>query len=207
LGSNNIIIGTNISLSGGTANSMNIGGVLFGSGLYSSLVGNPSITANTSGRIGIGVVSPLSTFHVSGDTRLDGGLTAVTISALGLTASTISATTYQGLPADVNIYNSNGALNGLRTVNLSGNALIFSSSTGGANKLGLYGSGNGSTSRTFFEMGQISGGGISSSVFFTTFSPTYSDTYWGSFMQVIQCYLHITRHHQQLVGLVICFLI
>jgi hypothetical protein len=181
LGSNNIIIGTNISLSGGTANSMNIGGVLFGSGLYSSVLGDPSITRNAGGRIGVGVVSPLSTFHVSGDTRLDGGLTAVTISALGLTASTISATTYQGLPADVNIYNSNGTLSGLRTINLSGNSLVFSSSTSGANKLGMYGSGNGSTSRTFFEMGQISGGGISSSVFFSTFSPTYSGSEWGSF--------------------------
>ena len=133
------------------------------------------------GRIGIGVVSPLSTFHVSGDTRLEGGLTAVTISAVGITAVTLSATNYQGLPPSTNIYNSDGAINGLRTVNLSGNSLVFSSSTGGANKIGLYGSGNGSTSRTFFEMGQISGGGISSSVFFSTFSPIYSGAEWGSF--------------------------
>ena len=39
IGSNNIIIGTNISLPDARANSMNIGGVLFGTGFYSTTPG------------------------------------------------------------------------------------------------------------------------------------------------------------------------
>jgi hypothetical protein len=41
IGSNNIIIGTNISLSAGT-NSINLGGVLFANNTYSTTSGNPS---------------------------------------------------------------------------------------------------------------------------------------------------------------------
>ena len=123
IGSNNIIIGTNITLPVATANAINIGGVLFGSGTYSTTAGNPSSIANN-GKIGINVVTPLTTLHVSGGTLIQGGLTANTISATtyynlppatftggtvngstnftnGLTANTISATTYYGLPKDV----------------------------------------------------------------------------------------------------------
>jgi hypothetical protein len=64
IGSNNIIIGTNISLPDATANAINIGGVLFGSGTYSTTTGNPSITAVSGGKIGIGVVSPGYTLDV-----------------------------------------------------------------------------------------------------------------------------------------------
>jgi hypothetical protein len=52
IGSNNIIIGTNISLSAGTTNSINLGGVLFARNTYSTTSGNPS-TAQTNGRIGV----------------------------------------------------------------------------------------------------------------------------------------------------------
>ena len=64
IGSNNIIIGTNISLPNATANAINIGGVLFGTGTYSTTTGNPSITPVSGGRIGIGVVSPAYTLQV-----------------------------------------------------------------------------------------------------------------------------------------------
>ena len=74
LGSNNIVIGTNISLPNATTNSINIGGVLFGSGTYSSTLGNPSITAQTQGRIGINVVSPIQALQVSGNTLVQGNL-------------------------------------------------------------------------------------------------------------------------------------
>jgi hypothetical protein len=93
LGSNNIIIGTNISLSAGTTDSMNIGGVLFGTGTYSDITGNPSIVAQTGGKIGINVVNPLEALHVNGNTLVDGNLTA----------STISATTYYNLPLDIKV--------------------------------------------------------------------------------------------------------
>jgi hypothetical protein len=120
--------------------------------------------------------------NVSQSTNILGNLSATNMRVVsGLTATTISATTYQNLPTDVNIYNTNGTLTGARSVNLSGNQLTFSSSTTGTNVIGLYGSGNTSTSRTYFEMGQRNNGGFSSSVFFTSFAPNYSDTSWGSF--------------------------
>ena len=91
VGSNNIIIGTNITLPVGTSNAINIGGVLFGTGTYSAITGNPIISAQTQGRIGINVVNPIQALHVSGNTLVQGGFTA----------NTISATTYQGLPLDI----------------------------------------------------------------------------------------------------------
>ena len=84
IGSNNIIIGTNISLSAGTTGSINIGGVLFGKGTYSTTIGSPSIVPSTNGRIGIGVVDPLNTLHVSATTnpvRFEGLDLAVTNTA------------------------------------------------------------------------------------------------------------------------------
>jgi hypothetical protein len=50
IGSNNIIIGTNIGLSAGTTNSINLGGVLFAN-THSTTSGNPSISAQTNGRM------------------------------------------------------------------------------------------------------------------------------------------------------------
>jgi hypothetical protein len=72
IGSNNIIIGTNISLPNATANAINLGGVLFGTGTYSTTSGTPSITSNTGGRIGILSVSPVATLDVNGDAILSG---------------------------------------------------------------------------------------------------------------------------------------
>ncbi len=88
VGSNNIIIGTNISLLSATTNSLNIGGVLFGTGTYGTTTGNPSILPQTNGRIGIGVVNPTQTLHVSGNTLLNGTLTVS-----GLTVTTASTQT------------------------------------------------------------------------------------------------------------------
>lgn len=65
IGSNNIIIGTNISLPNGVSNAVNIGGVLFAKGTHSSLIGNPSVVAmNTDPMVGIGIANPLYTLHV-----------------------------------------------------------------------------------------------------------------------------------------------
>ena len=68
LGSNNIIIGTNITLPNATANAINIGGVLFGTGTYSTTGGNPLTATTASGKIGIQVVTPTATLDVSGTT-------------------------------------------------------------------------------------------------------------------------------------------
>ncbi len=64
VGSNNHFMGTNISLPNGYTNRLNIGGVLFGSGLYSTTTGNPSVTAVSGGKIGIGIVDPVYTCDV-----------------------------------------------------------------------------------------------------------------------------------------------
>jgi hypothetical protein len=66
IGSNNIIIGTNISLPNGATNGINIGGILFGLNAYGSTAGNPLISAQNNGRIGINVVSPTTNLHVVG---------------------------------------------------------------------------------------------------------------------------------------------
>ena len=65
LGINNIIIGTNISLPNATANAINIGGVLFGTGTYSTTSGNNLTGSQANGRIGIGIVTPTATLHVN----------------------------------------------------------------------------------------------------------------------------------------------
>ena len=64
IGGNNIIIGTNISLSDAVANSMNIGGVLFGTGFYSNTSGDPRTTPVVGGKIGIGTNSPNNTLKL-----------------------------------------------------------------------------------------------------------------------------------------------
>ena len=67
IGSNNIIIGTNISLPNAAANQMNLGGVLFGTGFYNTTTGDPSITPVSGGKIGIGIVNPTQTLTVRGN--------------------------------------------------------------------------------------------------------------------------------------------
>ncbi len=73
IGSNNIIIGTNITLSAGTTDSINIGGVLFGNGTYSTTSGNPSTGATVNGKIGIGTNDPLETLDVNGSVKISSG--------------------------------------------------------------------------------------------------------------------------------------
>ncbi|MEI7689293.1 MAG: GLUG motif-containing protein, partial [Candidatus Nomurabacteria bacterium] len=105
IGSNNIIIGTNISLPGATANAMNLGGILFGTGLHSDITTDPSITASSGGRIGIGIVNPSSKFEVLGKsvflgTTIPPTLRAPTISTPTGTAIT-SCTELQDMNLDL----------------------------------------------------------------------------------------------------------
>jgi hypothetical protein len=88
---------------------------------------NPNATPfiiDTDGNVGIGTTNPITKLHVSGNTLINGGLTATSISATtyyglpntiftggtvtgattftaGLTATSISATTYYGLPVPI----------------------------------------------------------------------------------------------------------
>jgi hypothetical protein len=55
--------------------------------------GTEKLRIDSTGRIGVGTKSPLFRLHVSGDTKLEGGLTA----------TSISATTYLGLPTDIRV--------------------------------------------------------------------------------------------------------
>lgn len=58
-GNNNIVIGKNITTpAAASTNTLNIGGVLFGTNLYSTTAGVPSKVAQTTGQIGINVTTP-----------------------------------------------------------------------------------------------------------------------------------------------------
>jgi hypothetical protein len=82
IGANNIIIGTNVTLPNATNNGLNIGGVLFGTGLHSDVSLNPSITGTAGAKIGINVVNPTVELHVSGDTIVTGNITGETITLI-----------------------------------------------------------------------------------------------------------------------------
>jgi hypothetical protein len=75
IGPNNIIIGTNISLSAGTTNSINLVVFYLQEHIFSNW--KSSILPQTNGRIGVNVVNPTQTFEVSGTTILYGGLTEI----------------------------------------------------------------------------------------------------------------------------------
>ena len=108
IGSNNIIIGSNITLPNTRANGINIGGVLFGINTYSNLAGNPFTGASSTGRIGINVVTPTEALHVSGNTLINGQLTANTVNATTSILPTQDITVNIGTPTnrfrEVNTY-------------------------------------------------------------------------------------------------------
>ena len=108
IGTNNIIIGKNISLPNATTNAINIGGVLFGSNTYSSTTGNPFTGASSTGRIGVNIVTPTEALHVSGNTLINGQLTANTVNATTSILPTQDITVNIGTPTnrfrEVNTY-------------------------------------------------------------------------------------------------------
>jgi hypothetical protein len=118
IGSNNIIIGTDISLPNGATNSMNIGGVLFGAELNQNTGFNPSITPVSGGRIGIGVVSPVATLDINGDTIISG-------SSRYLNFGTTSGTSGYGFrdnSGTLEYKNNAGSWSGIGGWGLTGNA-------------------------------------------------------------------------------------
>lgn len=67
IGSNNIIIGTNITLASLRKDSINLGGIIFATGSYSNTGGNPySGSQFGTGRVGINVTNPTYTLEVGG---------------------------------------------------------------------------------------------------------------------------------------------
>lgn len=95
IGSNNIIIGTNISLPNLAANSINIGGVLFGTGTNYDISGYPKIVPAVSGKIGIRVVTPTDVLDVAGNVSLVNAGNKIKI-ATGSNASVGTATLAAG---------------------------------------------------------------------------------------------------------------
>ncbi|MBP1638689.1 MAG: hypothetical protein H6Q17_272, partial [Bacteroidetes bacterium] len=71
LGNDNIVIGNCVTLPDGSSNRMNLGGVLFGTGLYAGDFSNtdsptPSASPADNGKIGIGTNAPAYTLDVNG---------------------------------------------------------------------------------------------------------------------------------------------
>jgi hypothetical protein len=133
LDENNIIIGTNISLPDGRRDSLNIGGVLFGSGLYSTTTGDPSVSANTNGRIGIGVVLPQESLDVIGNGRFRTIGSGASAGALHYTADGVLTTNTSDvrLKTDINtIENSLELIHNLRGV-------YYKWKEGGGNRIGF----------------------------------------------------------------------
>jgi len=96
-------------------------------------------------RIGIGTSVPTTKLHVSGNTKIDGGLSA----------DTISATTYQNLPKDVRVTGGT----------YSAGTILFTNNTGGTfNVTGLT---TGSTSTVSGEYLPLSGGTVTGNTIFT----------------------------------------
>lgn len=92
LGNNNIIIGTNITLPENRNDSINIGGILFGTGSHANiLLTDPYSGSVGNGRIGINVVNPQYALHVSGTIFATNGITG---SLFGTSSQAITASYY-----------------------------------------------------------------------------------------------------------------
>lgn len=115
LGQNNTIIGTNITLPAGYSNYANIGSVLFISGTYSTITGNP--TQNVSnGRVGINVINPtLGMLQVGGNVHAEsftGSLFGTASWANNVVSASFAST-------------SSVALRGLITASVAGATITF----------------------------------------------------------------------------------
>ncbi|MCC6198942.1 tail fiber domain-containing protein, partial [Candidatus Nomurabacteria bacterium] len=118
IGSNNIIIGTNISLPNATANSINFGGVLFGANTYSTTTGDPSIAAVMNGRIGIATIPTTYTLEV-GNSSVAGVVAHFTNSTgyCDINPTTISLTCSSDSTLKKNITTIGDTLDSLLTLN------------------------------------------------------------------------------------------
>jgi hypothetical protein len=72
--SNNIVIGTNITLANSRKDSVNIGGIIFATGSYSTTTGNAFSGSMTEAKVGINKSLPEYTLDVSGSGNFTNGL-------------------------------------------------------------------------------------------------------------------------------------
>ena len=94
IGSNNIIIGNNISLPDAIANAINLGGVIFATDTYSDVNGDPSI-APVNGKVGINVVTPNYNLEVSGTVAFSSLPITTQTNVVGIDTTTGQLTTQQ----------------------------------------------------------------------------------------------------------------
>jgi hypothetical protein len=87
IGSNNIVIGTNISLAPNQKNAINIGAIIFATGSYSTITNNSfaGFSGSANGRVGINQPNPQYSFDVSGSGNFSNGL--VVTSSLDISGS------------------------------------------------------------------------------------------------------------------------
>ena len=95
--SNNIIIGTNITLPNGTKDSMNLGGIIFATGSYSNTAGNP-FSGSVDGKVGINKSNPQYALDVSGSFRVQDGITILTKVSMSLDFANDTAAAAGGVP-------------------------------------------------------------------------------------------------------------
>lgn len=134
LGSNNIIIGTNISLPNARNNSINLGGVIFATGSYSTTTGNPYTGSQANSRVGIAKDLPNATLDVAGNTIISGSLTATNQILISTGSATAPSYTFIN-DSNTGIYSSGStniirfATNGADTARISSQQLIIGDNT------------------------------------------------------------------------------
>jgi hypothetical protein len=82
IGNNNIIIGTNITLSDGVSNAINLGGVIFATDTNSNRIEDPISTASQNGKVGICNPNPTHTLDVNGSVNITELLKLTPVTAL-----------------------------------------------------------------------------------------------------------------------------
>jgi hypothetical protein len=128
IGSNNIIIGTNITLPAQQRDSINLGGIIFATGSYFDAgigIGTPFSGSMPNAKVGIGTSTPQFTLDVSGSTRLNGN--TIITGSLDITGS--------------NSYNLNVIGNAAVSSYMYANVFQGNFAVGGAGNVGMNGAG------------------------------------------------------------------
>ena len=114
-GKNNVLIGTNITTpTAATANTLNIGNVLYGKNLHANDIGNPSITPQTTGQIGINTVPDASAaLDINSTTRgiLPPRMTTAQKTAINASAPAAGTMVYDTTLNQMSYYNGTGWVN------------------------------------------------------------------------------------------------
>jgi hypothetical protein len=117
MGSNNIVIGSNITLPSGYSNSINLGGIIFGSGSHFSISTgtNPNKNPVNNGRIGINIYPTNYNFEVNGTANISNGLYVT--NSINLTGSN----------NQIGNYTITGSINSTGSNTFTGNTIISGS--------------------------------------------------------------------------------